>query len=115
MENEGDFDHEVLSSMGISNAKERLTILKWVNQHIGEKKEERKEQDKEKEKEREKRPEKQKNEAPETTVYLVKADFDLFIFILEVTNPSSLFIWNLLFSSLSYSVHLQWRIEWQHS
>ena len=75
--------------MGISNAKERLTILKWVNQHIGEKKEERKEQDKEKEKEREKRPEKQKNEAPETTVYLVKADFDLFIFILEVTNPPS--------------------------
>mgnify|MGYP001042651194 CR=1 FL=1 len=77
--------------MGVSNAKERLTILKWVKQHIGEKeekkKEERKEKDKEKEKEREKEPEKQNNVAPEATVYLVKADFDLFIFILEVTNP----------------------------
>jgi len=89
LENEGDFDHELLSSMGISNAKERLTILKWVKQHIGEKEEkkkERQEREKEKEKEKEKEPEKQKNEAAEITVYLVKADFDLFIFILEVTN-----------------------------
>ena len=80
--------------MGISNAKERLTILKWVKQHIGEKeekkKEERQEKEKEKEREKEKEPEKkQKNEAAEIAVFRVKADFDLFIFILEVTNPPS--------------------------
>ena len=89
----GDFNHGLLSSMGVSVAKERLTIIKWIQQNkegrvqdskkVRVKGKKRKEKEKEKETEKDKEKEKEQ-EKPEVKLYLVEADYDLFLFILDV-------------------------------
>jgi len=87
--------------MGISVAKERLVILKWVQAHCSTKHKESREKEKEKEKPREKDADKEPGKV-EVKYYGVEIDSDLFLFILEVCLYCIFFF----FLSLTYIISL---------
>lgn len=90
-----DFDHDLLSSMGIDKAKERLLILKWINTAKEPKKGKGKGKGKGKEKEKEKAKGKSKEKSAqvkhlqelppqEIMYYSVEADYEPLYYVIEV-------------------------------